>query len=587
MSGALPKVGSAAQSAFAKVDAGAAKAERGAKKINATLGQTNTALNRLAKPRNIDIGSARIVRATNDVDRLNRSLKQVEATGKRINLSGGAGMGGMRGGGFGMGLGKVAGLAAMLGLGTAAVGATAFSANAGLQGGAQRMSFQTMAGDAQGAKLYTDLTKFAQESIFGNELYKNAQTQMAFGADAKQVMPSLKMLGDVSMGDKERLGSLNLAYSQVRSAGKLMGQDLLQFVNAGFNPLQEISAATGKSMAQLRKDMSDGKISFDAVDAAFVRATSSGGKFYKMTERIADTPFGKVEAMKGQLQGLGLQIGEALAPAIGKLIDRYASPAIDYLGKEIIPRVSGVVDSFMGVAAEYGPLIKDLVTTGAKLVKPVVDMLGSDEFKSLGANVLKFATGLGEDLIPVMKELTEVMRPIAGTLSGTLGWLNTGFETRKIRNELKADMRYYNTPEGRSDAYGKMEGANRQLNAQGRPGPVSMADIAKMIVAPGATPAALFGNANLSSSALGKATNTKTTADVLSDMGGGGGNSGSNDAITGGGSKVININATSNFNIEKLEIAARAGAIENGSDMERLFNQWFTRLINTANVTAS
>ena len=68
------------------------------------------------------------------------------------------------------------------------------------------------------------------------------------------------MLGDVSQGNKERFDSLTLAFAQVGSAGKLSGQDLLQFVNAGFNPLNEISKMTGESMAELKERMSAGGV---------------------------------------------------------------------------------------------------------------------------------------------------------------------------------------------------------------------------------------------------------------------------------------------------------------------------------------
>lgn len=41
----------------------------------------------------------------------------------------------------------------------------------------------------------------------------------------------MKMLGNVAMGDKEKLSSLTLAFSQISAAGKLQGQDLLQLIN--------------------------------------------------------------------------------------------------------------------------------------------------------------------------------------------------------------------------------------------------------------------------------------------------------------------------------------------------------------------
>ena len=76
------------------------------------------------------------------------------------------------------------------------------------------------------------------------------------------------------MGNAERFQRLALAFSQVSAAGKLQGQDLLQMVNAGFNPLQEISKKTGESMLELKERMSDGRISLKEVEEAMKSATS-------------------------------------------------------------------------------------------------------------------------------------------------------------------------------------------------------------------------------------------------------------------------------------------------------------------------
>ena len=79
------------------------------------------------------------------------------------------------------------------------------------------------------------------------------------------------------MGDKEKLGGLSLVFGQVASAGKMQGQDLMQFINAGFNPLKELQKMTGKTYAELQDMMSKGRIGFDAVAAAIAHATSEGG----------------------------------------------------------------------------------------------------------------------------------------------------------------------------------------------------------------------------------------------------------------------------------------------------------------------
>src|SRR5690606_21925173 len=121
------------------------------------------------------------------------------------------------------------------------------------------------------------------------DLQSAARTMLAFGVASDQVLPSLRMLGDVAGGDAEKLRLLSLAFGQIASAGRLTGQDLLQLINAGFNPLQEISEATGMSMSDLRDEMAKGNITFEMVVAAFQRATGEGGRFHGMMERMSQT----------------------------------------------------------------------------------------------------------------------------------------------------------------------------------------------------------------------------------------------------------------------------------------------------------
>jgi tape measure domain-containing protein len=264
--------------------------------------------------------------------------------------------------------GMLAGLKNMRGMIVGALGVGAIAAGvgaslkAGLEGSAQKVSFQTMAGDKKGSKLYGDLTKFAQDSIFGNELYQNAQTMLSFGVSVDQVMPRLKMLGDVSMGNKEKLQSLSLAYSQIMATGRLMGQDLLQLINAGFNPLQIISEKTGVSMADLKDKMEKGMIGADLVTKAFEAATGEGGRFFNMTERIAKTPFGQWEAFKGQIQGIALQFGTSLLPIVSSIIPVLSDLAgmIPDLVSGFMPFITDVMGAIPPLIAYVVPLIKEL-----------------------------------------------------------------------------------------------------------------------------------------------------------------------------------------------------------------------------------
>ena len=183
-------------------------------------------------------------------------------------------------------------------------------------------SFQTLAGEQAGGALFSQIKQFATTTpMLMQDLAKGAQTVLAFNIPAEQVMDTLKQLGDISMGDSQKFNSLVLAFAQMSSAGKLAGQDLLQMINAGFNPLAEMATKTGKSIGALKDEMSKGNISVEMVKDAFASATSEGGKFYMMLEKQSQTISGALSNLQGawddMLNSMGEQTQGVLLDGIG------------------------------------------------------------------------------------------------------------------------------------------------------------------------------------------------------------------------------------------------------------------------------
>ncbi len=117
----------------------------------------------------------------------------------------------------------VAGAAA----GTAVLG---IGTNYNMQMEQYNAGFATMLGNAEKAgELINDLKGLAATTPFElTDLADASTTLLAFGEDVGNLMPDLKMLGDISLGNQEKFKSLALVFGQVQSQGRLMGQDLLQ-----------------------------------------------------------------------------------------------------------------------------------------------------------------------------------------------------------------------------------------------------------------------------------------------------------------------------------------------------------------------
>jgi tape measure domain-containing protein len=175
----------------------------------------------------------------------------------------------------------------------------------------------------QGNKLLQQVKDYANYSPYVfSDVSEAGKLLLNYGVQAHKILPTLKMLGDVAGGDANKLQSLSLAYSQVQATGRLMGQDLLQLVNAGFNPLKIISEKTGISMGVLKKKMEEGAISAKDIEKAFKIATSAGGLFFEMSDKQAETFGGKMSTLMDKLETGLTKVGEKLNTSIGPILDK-------------------------------------------------------------------------------------------------------------------------------------------------------------------------------------------------------------------------------------------------------------------------
>lgn len=227
-------------------------------------------------------------------------------------------------------------------------------------------SFKTLAGEQVGGELFEQIKEYELRTpMIMQDLASGAQTMLAFNIPAQDVMQHLKAIGDISMGDSEKFKSLTLAFSQMSATGKLMGQDLLQMINAGFNPLQVISEQTGKSIGQLKEEMEKGAISTKMVQDAFHAAASEGGQFNGMLEAQSKTLKGAISNLEGAWQYMLNDIGEAQEGVIVGSID---------MAQKIIANYQQVGQIIMGLITTYG-IYKAAVVTAIAAEKLHIETL--------------------------------------------------------------------------------------------------------------------------------------------------------------------------------------------------------------------
>lgn len=278
---------------------------------NATLSiaAMNRQLDALKRRRDISVDTRQIAAANREIAALEARINSLSGSG-----SSGGGMGGFLKGGLIAG-----GVAAAVVAGKALI---VDSIQAAMAYNTRVKSFEVLTGNAtRGRALAGSLRDMKMNSLVGGGVYQNAQTMLGFGVNENSLLKKIHEVGDVGMGDTDKMGSLTLARAQTTAAGKLMGQDLLQYVNAGFNPLQvmaekwqEFGFKTKKTIGELKDLMEQGTITSGMVDKTFTLATSKGGRFYNMMDQIGETAGGKFLKLKGAWAATQIDIGNSLMP---------------------------------------------------------------------------------------------------------------------------------------------------------------------------------------------------------------------------------------------------------------------------------
>ena len=245
--------------------------------------------------------------------------------------------------GFTMSLGKIAGLVG---------GVTALKQLAAqvvrVRGEFQDMetAIETLVGKDMAGKLMPQIKEMAKISpLTMTDIVGAEKTMLGFNIEAEKTIDYLKAISDISMGNSQKFNSLTLAFSQMSAAGRLMGQDLNQMIGQGFNPLQVISEKTGKSIAQLKEEMSKGAISAQMVQQAFLDATAAGGKFYNMSENASKTINGQISMMQDAMDAMFNDIGMKTEGVIIKSIQTVT---------RLIQNYEKVGKVLAGLVATYG-----------------------------------------------------------------------------------------------------------------------------------------------------------------------------------------------------------------------------------------
>lgn len=318
------------------------------------------------------------------------------------------------------------GLATSMKAGAVAVGAVSTAIGSLVGYGAKfnaeieqyRTSFEVMTGSAEEAKkLVEDLKTMGAETPFElSDLAQTTQLLMNYGFTADEAKNRLKMLGDISQGSAEKMNRVAMAYGQMSSAGKVQLEDIKQMIEAGFNPLTEISESTDESMSSLYDRISKGTLSVDEITASMQRSTAEGGKYFQSMEKQSKTVNGQISTLQDNFKSLA-----------GTLAGGFSNE----LAEEVLPSLNNSLGElqksfekggFEGFATELGNQLAKGVTAIAEQAPKFVDMgvtVINSLIQGLVSNMPAIATGLVQVAVSLINGIIQILPMIVqGIITG-------------------------------------------------------------------------------------------------------------------------------------------------------------------------
>ena len=273
-------------------------------------------------------------------------------------------------------------------------------------------SFEVMTGSAEKAAQVTEkLGEIAAKTPFElNDLADTTQLLMNYGFTADDALVKMTMLGDVAQGNADKMNRIATAYGQMSSAGKVSLEDVKQMIEAGFNPLQEISQTTGESMESLYKRISKGTLSIDEITASMQRSTGEGGKYFQSMEKQSQTLSGRLSSLKDAINS---GLGTAMSQVLGNIADN------------LLPNLTSKLDgiNWEGIGARVNKMADPLI----KLFSGKLSV--GDFFQTIAdsaANAIpKLASGVTQMVQSIIKAAPQMLAAGSSMVSSLVGAIRT------------------------------------------------------------------------------------------------------------------------------------------------------------------
>lgn len=323
------------------------------------------------------------------------------------------------------------------------------------------VQFQTLTGSLENAKdLIADLQTFAARTPFKLQgIAEASRALLAFGFEQDEIIDRLRELGDVAAAAGADLFDIAFVFGQVRAAGKLTGERLVQLGEKGIPIIAALAAEMGVAEKSVRDLVSKGAVDFRTFQKAFAGLSKEGGKFFKGMERQSQTLSGRLSTLSDNIDQLFSNIGETMVPVLKQVVTGITN-FIQENQKEIIAFSKAIIVGFLEgfrdllsfvrkvrtfVKEQFGEATKEIEESSKKLTKSKLEL---QTFIPTGGFTAPIVISKGDSAKKVLDEVREKHQKLKDSFKDTdpikkfedkLEQLITKFKDTEIVVRVKAE----------------------------------------------------------------------------------------------------------------------------------------------------
>ena len=336
------------------------------------------------------------------------------------------------GGGIGNFVGKLGMISMGIGAIKSAIGTLAWPLS--LAGNAEKtqIAFSTMLKSADKAKvLVAELNQFAASTPFEQpEIVDAGRKLLAFGVEAKHIIPTLTALGDVAAGIDQPIGELAELFGKSKVQGKLMAEDINQLTGRGIPIITELAKVFKKPETAIKKMVENGQVNFGHLQKAFASMAGKGGQFAGLMDAQSRSTMGLWSTLKDNLGQTFTAIGAALIEGFN--FKGLMTSTIGFLETFKTTWLPGIAATISAVGSRFGAFFTWLGTVWSNWFtnSQASLMAWGDAFMGAWSQFLSFAG----DLLGWFGDVFQGVATLFGTIWNAVFGRATGSMQFMVRN---------------------------------------------------------------------------------------------------------------------------------------------------------